>query len=189
MDDLHSGRSVRKSEKEEGQEGTEEAVKVEEEVQGEEEEEEAEVEEKIEPVKRDEDWEEGEEESGLQSCGTFSDEYLWEMMDIDDSRLEDLKAHHHTRLISVASPSLSPTLPLTQTPSTSISKTSSFSTSSQKSTAPARPFLEVYPGLRGQLVQRLRSLCPPGCLISKHRHHSTHPSLCQALCQRHCNLG
>lgn len=185
MGDLRSGRSVRKSEKEEGQKGAEEEVKVEEEVQGEKEEE---TEEKMEPVERDEAEGKAEEESGLESFGTFSNEHLWETMDIDGSRMEDLKAAR-TRLISVSSPSLSPTLPLTQASSASISKMSSSRASSQKSTAPARPFREVFPGLSGQLVQRLRSLRPHGCLISKHRHHSTHPSLCQALCQRHCNLS
>lgn len=164
MGDLRSGRSVRKSEKEEGQKGAEEEVKVEET-------------EEMEPVERDEAEGKAEEESGLESFGTFSNEHLWETMDIDGSRMEDLKAAR-TRLISVSSPSLSPTLPLTQASSASISKMSSSRASSQKSTAPARPFREVFPGLSGQLVQRLRSLRPHGCLISKHRHHSTHPSLC-----------
>nr|KAF6474074.1 glutamate rich 6 [Rousettus aegyptiacus] len=86
----------------------------------------------MEPVERDEAEGKAEEESGLESFGTFSNEHLWETMDIDGSRMEDLKAAR-TRLISVSSPSLSPTLPLTQASSASISKMSSSRASSQKS--------------------------------------------------------
>lgn len=124
MANLYSRRSFRKPEKEDGR-------------QEEEEEEEEEVEEAGDA-----------KEKTLEVHGAFSDEYFWKFVEVGDSNGENSEPFL-PRLTSVVSPSLSPTPPLSQTssPTSSPSRSettswsSQWSTSSQKSTAPARPFL------------------------------------------------
>lgn len=81
------------------------------------------------------------EEKTLEVQGTFSEEYFWKMMDIDDSSDENSKAFL-PRLTSITSPSLSPTPTFSGTLWSETPILSSHSSvSSQKSTSPARPFL------------------------------------------------
>nr|XP_053775359.1 glutamate-rich protein 6 [Desmodus rotundus] len=161
MASWHSRRKFRKPEKEEGQEEEEEEVKI-----G--------VEKEVEKGEVEEEKAETKEEKGVEDHGAFSDEYFWKIMDIGDSNDNDLEAFR-PRLTSISSPSISsPSLspmPTSSEPETTLSRTSSTrstslssSISSQKSTAPARPFLEGFPGPRGQQTQRFPGLPPPGCL-------------------------
>ncbi|XP_005657147.2 glutamate-rich protein 6 [Sus scrofa] len=127
---MHSRRSIRKLEKERGQEDEEEdEVEMEEEV-----EEEIEV---MEEEEREME-EDAEAEKKLEVHARFSEEYLWDLLDFSDGD-EDESKIFRPRFTSIVSPSLSPTPPLSGTPSLTWSQTppeqsesTSSSTSSQK---------------------------------------------------------
>lgn len=143
MANLHSRRSFRKPETEEDWREEEEVLaEMEEVVEEEEEVEKEEEEEAVDPEKK-----------KVEVHGTFSDEYFWKALELGVSNGENSEPYL-PRFTSILSPSLSPTPPLSQRLRPSQSETQSWSSqwstsTPQKSTAPARPFLYGFPGPRG----------------------------------------
>lgn len=168
---MHSRRSIRKLEKERGQEDEEEdEVEMEEEV-----EEEIEV---MEEEEREME-EDAEAEKKLEVHARFSEEYLWDLLDFSDGD-EDESKIFRPRFTSIVSPSLSPTPPLSGTPSLTWSQTppeqsesTSSSTSSQKSTAHPPPLPLSLP-CRGRADPTILESSSTRVSLSKYRPHFTH---------------
>ncbi|XP_057593781.1 glutamate-rich protein 6 [Hippopotamus amphibius kiboko] len=136
---MHSHRSFRKPEKEQGQEEEEDE---EVDMEGEEEEEEAEAEAA-----------EAEAEAEDQEVhGRFSEEYFWKLLDFGDGNEEDWKALR-PRLASVVSPSLSPTPTLSRTPSLMWSQTPVSSESAPSSISSQKSFPKIFQTFRKDMSE------------------------------------